>query len=127
MVVGRSDIVGSPVSYLLKTADATVTVCHSKTVDLESHLKAADVVIAAIGQPNFIKGEWLKQGVVVIDVGTNFVADATKKTGQRLVGDVDFESALKVASYITPVPGGVGPMTVAMLLQNVVEAANLYF
>ena len=127
VVVGRSDIVGSPVSYLLKTADATVTVCHSKTADLESHLKSADVVVAAIGQPDFIKGEWLKKGAVVIDVGTNYIPDATKKSGQRLVGDVEFESASQVASYITPVPGGVGPMTVAMLLQNVVEAANLYF
>ena len=127
VVVGRSDIVGSPVSYLLKTADATVTVCHSKTANLESHLKAADVVVAAIGQPDFIKGEWLKKGAVVIDVGTNYIPDATKKSGQRLVGDVEFESASQVASYITPVPGGVGPMTVAMLLQNVVDAANLYF
>ncbi|OIW29159.1 C-1-tetrahydrofolate synthase [Coniochaeta ligniaria NRRL 30616] len=127
VVVGRSDIVGSPVSYLLKNADATVTVCHSKTTDLETHLKNADVVVAAIGQPAFIKGEWLKKGAVVIDVGTNYIPDATKKSGQRLVGDVDFESASQVASHITPVPGGVGPMTVAMLLQNVVEATTLYF
>ncbi|KAB5539376.1 C-1-tetrahydrofolate synthase [Coniochaeta sp. 2T2.1] len=127
VVVGRSDIVGSPVSYLLKNADATVTVCHSKTTGIESHLKNADVVVAAIGQPAFIKGEWLKQGAVVIDVGTNYIPDATKKSGQRLVGDVDFESASQVASHITPVPGGVGPMTVAMLLQNVVEATTLHF
>ncbi|KAM7199350.1 C-1-tetrahydrofolate synthase [Naviculisporaceae sp. PSN 640] len=127
VVVGRSDIVGSPVSYLLKNADATVTVCHSKTTNLESHLKEADVLIAAIGQPAFIKGEWLKEGVVVIDVGTNYIPDATKKSGQRLVGDVDFESASQVASYITPVPGGVGPMTVAMLLNNVVDSATYYF
>ncbi|KAK3935898.1 C-1-tetrahydrofolate synthase, cytoplasmic [Diplogelasinospora grovesii] len=127
VVVGRSDIVGSPVSYLLKNADATVTICHSKTANLEQHLKDADVVVAAIGQANFIKGEWLKKGVVVIDVGTNYVPDATKKSGQRLVGDVDFESASQVASFITPVPGGVGPMTVAMLLQNVVDATSVYF
>lgn len=127
VVIGRSDIVGSPVSYLLKNADATVTVCHSKTTDLKSHLQNADVVVAAIGQPAFIKGEWLKKGAVVIDVGTNYIPDASKKSGQRLVGDVDFESASQVASYITPVPGGVGPMTVAMLLQNVVEATTLYF
>ncbi|KAH8902383.1 C-1-tetrahydrofolate synthase [Coniochaeta sp. PMI_546] len=127
VVVGRSDIVGSPVSYLLKNADATVTVCHSKTTDLESHLKNADVVVAAIGQPDFIKGEWLKKGAVVIDVGTNYIPDSTKKSGQRLVGDVDFESASQVASHITPVPGGVGPMTVAMLLQNVVEATTIHF
>lgn len=127
VVLGRSDIVGSPVSYLLKNADATVTVCHSKTVNLQNHLKEADVVVAAIGQPAFIKGEWLKKGVVVIDVGTNYIPDATKKSGQRLVGDVEFESASQVASYITPVPGGVGPMTVAMLLNNVVDSATHYF
>ncbi|KAH7326348.1 formate--tetrahydrofolate ligase-domain-containing protein [Stachybotrys elegans] len=127
VVVGRSDIVGSPVSYLLRNADATVTVCHSKTKDLEHHLKNADVVIAAIGSPHFIKGEWLKEGVVVIDVGTNFIPDASKKSGQRLVGDVDYETASQVASAITPVPGGVGPMTVAMLLQNVVDATTNYF
>jgi methylenetetrahydrofolate dehydrogenase (NADP+)/methenyltetrahydrofolate cyclohydrolase/formyltetrahydrofolate synthetase len=127
VVVGRSDIVGSPVSYLLKNADLTVTVCHSKTTDLQTHLQNADVVVAAIGQPAFIKGEWLKKGAIVIDVGTNYIPDSTKKSGQRLVGDVDFESASQVASYITPVPGGVGPMTVAMLLQNVVEATTLYF
>jgi len=127
VVVGRSDIVGSPVSYLLKNADATVTICHSKTKDLERHLKEADVVVVAIGQPGFVKGEWLKEGVVVIDVGTNYIPDATKKSGQRLVGDVDFESASQVASHITPVPGGVGPMTVAMLLQNVVDATKQSF
>lgn len=127
VVVGRSDIVGSPVSYLLKNADATVTVCHSKTTDLEHHLKEADVVVVAIGQPGFVKGEWLKKGAVVIDVGTNYIPDATKKSGSRLVGDVDFESASQVASFITPVPGGVGPMTVAMLLQNVVDATTQSF
>jgi methylenetetrahydrofolate dehydrogenase (NADP+) / methenyltetrahydrofolate cyclohydrolase / formyltetrahydrofolate synthetase len=127
VVIGRSDIVGSPVSYLLKNANATVTVCHSKTQGLQDHLKNADVVVAAIGQPGFIKGEWLKKGVVVIDVGTNYIPDATKKSGQRLVGDVDFESASQVASVITPVPGGVGPMTVAMLLQNVVDATTQSF
>lgn len=127
VVIGRSDIVGSPVSYLLKNADATVTVCHSKTKDLQGIVKRADVVVAAIGQPGFVKGEWLKEGAVVVDVGTNYIPDDTKKSGQRLVGDVDFESAVEVASQITPVPGGVGPMTVAMLLQNVVESATSYF
>lgn len=127
VVVGRSDIVGAPVSYLLRNADATVTVCHSKTTDLEAHLKQADVVVAAIGQPAFIKGSWLKPGAVVIDVGTNYVPDASKKSGYRLVGDVDYESASDVASFITPVPGGVGPMTVAMLLQNVVNSTTQYF
>ncbi|KAK9782730.1 putative C-1-tetrahydrofolate synthase [Seiridium cardinale] len=126
VVLGRSDIVGSPVSYLLKNADATVTVCHSKTQDLQDYLKKADIVVAAIGKAKFVKGEWLKPGAVVIDVGTNYVPDSTKKSGQALVGDVDFESASEVASVITPVPGGVGPMTVAMLLQNVVDSANTY-
>lgn len=127
VVIGRSDIVGSPVSYLLRNADATVTVCHSKTANLENHVKLADVVVAAIGSPGFVKGDWIKEGAVVIDVGTNFIPDASKKSGHRLVGDVDYESAAQVASYITPVPGGVGPMTVAMLLQNVVDATTLYF
>lgn len=127
VVLGRSDIVGSPVSYLLKNADATVTVCHSKTENLEAYIKRADVLVAAIGKPNFVKGEWLKPGAVVIDVGTNYIPDETKKSGQRLVGDVDFASASEVASHITPVPGGVGPMTVAMLLQNVVDSATMYF
>ena len=127
VVVGRSDIVGSPVSYLLRSADATVTMCHSKTKGLEAHLKSADVVVAAIGVPGFIKGEWLKEGAVVIDVGTNFIPDASKKSGSRLVGDVDYESASQVASFVTPVPGGVGPMTVAMLMQNVADATTSYF
>ncbi|MCJ1227338.1 tetrahydrofolate synthase [Toensbergia leucococca] len=127
VVLGRSDIVGSPVSYLLRNADATVTVCHSRTQGLEDYVRRADVVIAAIGKANFVKGDWLKPGAVVIDVGTNFVPDESKKSGQRLVGDVDYDSAVEVASKITPVPGGVGPMTVAMLLQNVVNAATAYF
>lgn len=127
VVLGRSDIVGSPVSYLLKNADATVTVCHSKTPDIPRIVKNADIVVAAIGKTEFVKGDWLKPGAVVIDVGINYKPDATKKSGQRLVGDVDFESAAQVASQITPVPGGVGPMTVAMLMQNVVNAAKAYF
>jgi methylenetetrahydrofolate dehydrogenase (NADP+) / methenyltetrahydrofolate cyclohydrolase / formyltetrahydrofolate synthetase len=127
VVLGRSDIVGSPVSYLLKNADATVTVCHSRTKDLPDIIKRADIVVAAIGKPGFVQGGWLKEGAVVIDVGTNYVPDPSKKSGQRLVGDVDFDSAIEVASQITPVPGGVGPMTVAMLLQNVVDATTAYF
>ncbi|KAK5127717.1 tetrahydrofolate synthase, partial [Cryomyces antarcticus] len=127
VVIGRSDIVGSPVSYLLKNADATVTVCHSRTQGLEEIVKRADVVVAAIGKPGFVKGGWLKEGAVVIDVGTNYISDESKKSGKRLVGDVDYESAVEVASHITPVPGGVGPMTVAMLLQNVVDSATTYF
>ncbi|KAL8641124.1 MAG: hypothetical protein Q9228_002026 [Teloschistes exilis] len=127
VVLGRSDIVGSPVSSLLRNADATVTVCHSRTQNLQDELKSADIVVAAIGQPHFVKGDWLKPGAVVIDVGTNYIPDDSRKSGQRLVGDVDYESAAQVASKITPVPGGVGPMTVAMLLQNVIDAATTYF
>jgi methylenetetrahydrofolate dehydrogenase (NADP+)/methenyltetrahydrofolate cyclohydrolase/formyltetrahydrofolate synthetase len=127
VVVGRSNTVGSPVSYLLKNADATVTVCHRLTEGLEDFIKRADVVVVAIGKPNYVKGEWLKPGAVVIDVGTNYIPDESKKSGQRLVGDVDFDSAVEVASQITPVPGGVGPMTIAMLLQNVVDSTTNYF
>ncbi|KAL7267030.1 tetrahydrofolate synthase [Rhizina undulata] len=127
VVLGRSDIVGSPVSYLLKNADATVTICHSRTQNLQEIIEQADILVAAIGQPQFIKGEWLKPGCVVIDVGTNYIKDPTKKSGERLVGDVDFESAKEVASKITPVPGGVGPMTVCMLLENVVASANRFY
>ena len=127
VVLGRSDIVGSPVSSLLRNADATVTVCHSRTRNLQDELRSADIVIAAIGKAVFVKGDWLKPGAVVVDVGTNYVPDDSKKSGQRLVGDVDYDSATKVASKITPVPGGVGPMTVAMLLQNVVDSATTYF
>ncbi|UKZ77960.1 hypothetical protein TrVFT333_005694 [Trichoderma virens FT-333] len=127
VVIGRSNIVGGPVAQLLNRANATVTMCHSGTADLPFHLKNADVVVVAIGAPNFVKGEWLKPGAVVIDVGTNYIPDATRKSGQRLVGDVEFDTAVEVASVITPVPGGVGPMTVAMLLENVVEATNTFF
>ncbi|KAK0555446.1 tetrahydrofolate synthase [Tilletia horrida] len=126
VVLGRSDIVGNPVTSLLRARNATITQCHSKTPqeDLLTSLKTADVVVVAIGQPKFIKGEWLKPGSVVIDVGTNYIPDSSRKSGQRLVGDVDFESASKVASAITPVPGGVGPMTVAMLMNNVYLSAE---
>ncbi|KAH9824514.1 C-1-tetrahydrofolate synthase, cytoplasmic [Teratosphaeria destructans] len=127
VVLGRSDIVGAPVSYLLRNADATVTVCHSKTKDLQEVIKTADILVAAIGKERYVKGDWLKPGAVVIDVGTNYIPDDTKKSGQRLVGDVDYDSAAEVASQITPVPGGVGPMTVAMLLRNVVDAADESF
>ncbi|KAI4149237.1 MAG: hypothetical protein LQ340_004735 [Diploschistes diacapsis] len=127
VVLGRSDIVGSPVSFLLRNADATVTICHSGTKDIEAIVKDSDIVIAAIGKANFVQGSWLKPGAVVIDVGINFIPDVTKKSGQKMVGDVDYESAAQVASMITPVPGGIGPMTVAMLLQNVVDAATNYF
>ncbi|GAA5968235.1 hypothetical protein JCM11641_003780 [Rhodosporidiobolus odoratus] len=124
VVLGRSDIVGSPVCALLRRKDATVTQCHSRTANLEEIVKQADILVAAIGQPRFVQGSWIKPGAVVIDVGTNFIADATRKSGSRLVGDVDFDSARQVASHITPVPGGVGPMTVAMLMENTVISAQ---
>lgn len=124
VVVGRSNIVGLPVAMLLQRANATVTICHSRTRDLAAHLRQADVVVAAVGQAEMVRGEMLKPGCVVIDVGINRVDDAAAKRGYRLVGDVHFESAKEVASWITPVPGGVGPMTIAMLLKNTVTAAE---
>lgn len=127
VVLGRSDIVGNPVSYLLRNANATVTVVHSHSHNIPEIVKNADIVVSAIGKPRFVKGEWLKPGCVVIDVGINYIPDASKKSGTRLVGDVDFDSASKVASLITPVPGGVGPMTVAMLLENVLESAKRFY
>jgi len=124
VVIGRSNIVGMPVAALLQSCDATVTVCHSRTKNMEEFVRKADIVIAAIGKAFFVKGEWLKPGCVVIDVGINAVDDASKKLGYRLVGDVDFDSAKKVAGKITPVPGGVGPMTIAMLLKNTLNLAR---
>ncbi|ODV60152.1 C-1-tetrahydrofolate synthase [Ascoidea rubescens DSM 1968] len=124
VVVGRSNIVGTPVAALLRNEDCTVTICHSKTKNIPDFLKSADIVIACAGSPDFIQGSWLKEGCVVIDVGMNYVPDSSKKSGQRPTGDVDFESAKKKASFITPVPGGVGPMTIAMLIQNVFLAAK---
>ncbi|KAJ7172469.1 formate--tetrahydrofolate ligase-domain-containing protein [Mycena filopes] len=124
VVLGRSDIVGSPVASMLKNRDATVTQCHSRTKNIEAIIKTADIVVAAIGKAQFVQGSWLKPGAVVIDVGINYIPDATKKSGQRLVGDVDFASASQVASHITPVPGGVGPMTVAMLMENTLQSAE---
>ncbi|KAI0464148.1 mitochondrial C1- tetrahydrofolate synthase precursor [Komagataella kurtzmanii] len=125
VVLGRSDIVGTPVAQLLNKANCTVTICHSRTPNIADIVKNSDIVVAAIGKANFVKGEWLKPGAVVIDVGINYVPDSTKKSGQRLVGDVEFESAKEKASVITPVPGGVGPMTVAMLVSNIAHAAKL--
>ena len=126
VVIGRSDIVGAPVAELLKAKNATVTVVHSKTKDIPSYVATADIVVVAIGQPEFVKGEWFKGNdtCVVIDVGTNYVDDATKKSGYRCVGDVEFEAAKQNVKLITPVPGGVGPMTVAMLMSNVYKAAE---
>lgn len=125
VVLGRSNIVGLPVALMLIKANATVTIVHSRTKDIKAVVGEADVVIAAIGQPQFVKGDWLKPGAVVIDVGTNKIDDTTAKNGYRYVGDVDFDTAKEVAGVITRVPGGVGPMTIAMLLQNTMKAARL--
>ncbi|KAL1923344.1 uncharacterized protein VTP21DRAFT_8324 [Calcarisporiella thermophila] len=127
VVVGRSDIVGTPIANLLTGEDATVTLCHSKTLNIEHIVREADILVVAIGRANFVRGEWIKPGAVVIDVGTNAVEDSTKKSGIRWVGDVEFDKAKEVASAITPVPGGVGPMTVAMLMDNTLEAARRFF
>jgi len=124
VVLGRSNIVGMPVSLLLIRENATVTICHSKTRDLRSVVREADILVAAIGRPEMVRGDWIKPGAVVIDVGINHVEDPTRERGYRLVGDVAFEEACDFASAITPVPGGVGPMTIAMLLQNTLIAAE---
>ncbi len=128
VIVGRSNIVGKPLANMLiqknKTGNATVTVCHTRTKDLAHQTKQADIIIAAAGRPNTVTADMVKEGVVVIDVGVNRVEDATKKRGYRLVGDVDFEAVKEKASFITPVPGGVGPMTITMLLYNTVESAK---
>ncbi|KAJ1947034.1 tetrahydrofolate synthase, partial [Linderina pennispora] len=126
VVVGRSDIVGSPISMMLTNLNATVTLCHSRTDDIESKVRGADILVVAIGKAEFVKADWIKPGAVVVDVGMNAKDDATKKAGYRWVGDVE-ASAIERASYMTPVPGGVGPMTVAMLLRNVVTSAKRYF
>lgn len=124
VIVGRSQIVGKPVAHLLlsRKANATVTVCHSQTENLAAVTRQADILIAAIGRPQFITREMVKPGAVVIDVGINRIPDATKKSGFRLVGDVDFENVAPLCDKITPVPGGVGPMTVAMLMKNTLAA-----
>lgn len=129
VVLGRSEIVGKPISLLMSQkgvmGDATVTVCHSKTRNIESITNQADILIAAIGMPNFVTGSMVKDGVVVIDVGINRVVDAQNRRGYKLVGDVFFEEVSKKASVITPVPGGVGPMTIAMLLENTFKSASI--
>jgi methylenetetrahydrofolate dehydrogenase (NADP+) / methenyltetrahydrofolate cyclohydrolase len=126
VVVGRSNIVGTPMSILLSRkgypGDCTVTLTHSRTKNLAEEVRRADIIVAAIGIPEFVKGDWVKPGAVVIDVGINRIEDATRKSGQRLVGDVEFEAASKNCSYITPVPGGVGLMTVTALLMNTLKA-----
>ena len=129
VIVGRSNIVGKPLANILiqksPLGNATVTVCHTRTKNLVEHTKRADIVIAAAGCPNTITADMIKDGAVVIDVGVNRVDDSTKKAGYRLVGDVDFENVKEKASLITPVPGGVGPMTITMLLYNTVESAQI--
>lgn len=125
VVIGRSNIVGMPVSLLLLRENATITICHSRTRDLPAIARGADILVAAIGRPEYVKGNWIKPGAVVIDVGVNRVEDESKKRGYRLVGDVAYEEALEVASAITPVPGGVGPLTIAMLMQNTLRAAQM--
>jgi methylenetetrahydrofolate dehydrogenase (NADP+)/methenyltetrahydrofolate cyclohydrolase len=124
VVVGRSNIVGMPAALLLVKEDATVTVCHSRTQDLPGVCRDADILIAAIGRAQMIKGDWIKPGAFVIDVGTNRVEDPSTKSGYRLVGDVAYDEALDVAGAITPVPGGVGPMTITLLLQNTLKSAQ---
>ena len=128
VIVGRSNIVGKPLANMLiqkgPTGNATVTVCHTRTKDMARFTREADIVIAAAGRPNTITADMIRPGAVVIDVGVNRVEDATKKRGYRLVGDVDFEAVKEKAALITPVPGGVGPMTITMLLYNTVTSAR---
>jgi methylenetetrahydrofolate dehydrogenase (NADP+)/methenyltetrahydrofolate cyclohydrolase len=128
VVVGRSNIVGKPVAAILmqkkKGANATLTICHSRTKDLPSMTKQGDIIIAAMGVPGFIKADMVKEGAVVIDVGVNRIDDPSAKRGYRLVGDVDFEAVKEKAAAITPVPGGVGPMTIVMLMKNTVLSAE---
>jgi len=124
VVVGRSNIVGKPMAQLLVKESCTVTVAHSKTRDLSSVVKRADIVVAAVGRPEMVKGEWIKPGACVIDVGINREPAQPGGSNGRLVGDVDFAGALSVAGAITPVPGGVGPMTIAVLLRNTTISAH---
>jgi methylenetetrahydrofolate dehydrogenase (NADP+)/methenyltetrahydrofolate cyclohydrolase len=126
VVLGRSMIVGKPMALLLmaKNANATVTVAHSRSKDLPAICRRADILIAAVGRPDMVKADWVKEGAVVIDVGINRVEDSSKKSGYRLTGDVDFASVAPKCRAITPVPGGVGPMTIAMLMKNTLQAAR---
>lgn len=126
VVLGRSNIVGLPVAMLLLHRNATVTICHSRTKDLPGVVKQADILVAAVGRAEMVKGDWIKPGAVVIDVGVNAVDDPKAEKGYRLTGDVAFEEAMEVASAVTPVPKGVGPMTIAMLLRNTVDSANRF-
>lgn len=125
VVLGRSNIVGMPVALLLLRENATVTICHSRTKDLPAVTRRADILIAAVGRPEMVEADWVKPGAIVIDVGTNRVEDPTREKGYRLTGDVAFDQVKEVASAISPSPGGVGPMTITMLLRNTVRAAKL--
>jgi len=126
VVVGRSNIVGKPMASLLLAANATVTVCHSRTRDLPAVCRSADVLVAAVGRANMIKGDWIKPGAVVIDVGINRIeVDINGETKSKLTGDVDYDGAIQVASAVTPVPGGVGPMTIVMLMANTLRSAKM--
>lgn len=125
VVLGRSNIVGMPVALLLVRSNATVTICHSRSKDLAAICRGADILVAAVGKPEMVKGSWVKPGAVIIDVGVNRVEDASAAKGYRLVGDVAFDEVKEVAGWLTPVPGGVGPMTIAMLLKNTMRAARL--
>lgn len=125
VVLGRSNIVGMPAALLLVGKNATVTVCHSRTQNLPQVIRQADILIAAIGKAEMVRGGWIKPGAAVIDVGINSLPDPTRKSGHRLVGDVHFAEAEQVAGFLTPVPGGVGPMTIAMLMKNTLRAAQL--
>lgn len=125
VILGRSNIVGMPIALLLLKANATVTICHSHTKELIEEIRKADILIAAIGQAEMVKASWVKPGAIVIDVGINRVDDPTHKRGYRLVGDVAYNEVMEVATAITPVPGGVGPMTIAMLMQSTLHAARL--
>lgn len=128
VILGRGNIVGKPMAAMLcqkgKTANSTVTICHSATRDIKSHCRRADIIVAAMGVAEFLKADMVKPGAVIMDVGVNRIPDATSKSGTKLVGDVDFKNVQPIASKITPNPGGVGPMTIAMLLQNTVRAAE---
>jgi len=125
VVLGRSNIVGMPAALLLVRENATVTICHSRTKNIADVVRQADIIIAAIGKMEFVRGDWVKPGAAIIDVGINDKPDPTKKRGYRLVGDVNFDEAVEVAGFITPVPGGVGPMTIAMLMANTLRAAEI--
>ena len=125
VVLGRSNIVGMPMALLLVSRNATTTICHSRTKNLPDVIRGADILIAAIGKTEMVRGDWIKPGAAVIDVGMNSKPDATKKSGYRLVGDVCLDEAKEVAGFITPVPGGVGPMTIAMLMKNTFRAAEI--